>query len=61
MALARIRAMRSGVLILSLTMLAACEKAPESGADPGDAAQVALGAKIYAQHCGACHGMKLEG
>lgn len=53
--------MRSHVLILSLTMLAACEKAPESRADPNDAAQVALGAKLYAQHCGACHGMKLEG
>jgi mono/diheme cytochrome c family protein len=53
--------MRSHVLILSLTMLAACEKAPEGRADPNDAAQVALGAKLYAQHCGACHGMKLEG
>jgi mono/diheme cytochrome c family protein len=61
MAFARIQAMRSHVLILSLTMLAACEKAPEGRADPNDAAQVALGAKLYAQHCGACHGMKLEG
>jgi mono/diheme cytochrome c family protein len=61
MARARIRAMRNQVLILSFTLLAACEKAPEGRADPNDAAQVALGAKLYAQHCGACHGMKLEG
>jgi mono/diheme cytochrome c family protein len=53
--------MRNQVLILSFTLLAACEKAPEGRADPNDAAQVALGAKLYAQHCGACHGMKLEG
>ena len=51
--------MRGRVLVLSLALLAACEKAPESRADPNDAAQVALGAKIYAGHCGACHGMKL--
>ena len=61
MALARLRPVRSCVLVLSLTMLAACEKAPEGLADPNDAAQVALGAKLYAGHCGACHGMKLEG
>jgi mono/diheme cytochrome c family protein len=30
-------------------------------ADPRDAAKVALGAKLYAQHCAACHGPKLEG
>lgn len=53
--------MRNQVLILSFTLLAACEKAPEGRADPNDTAQVALGAKLYAQHCGACHGMKLEG
>ena len=30
-------------------------------ADPRDAANVALGAKVYAQHCAACHGARLEG
>jgi mono/diheme cytochrome c family protein len=29
--------------------------------DPRDSARVALGAKIYAQNCAACHGVKLEG
>jgi mono/diheme cytochrome c family protein len=31
------------------------------GEPPSDRKQIALGAKIYAQHCAACHGMKLEG
>lgn len=35
-------------------MLAGCGEAPP----PAD---LAVGAKIYAQYCGACHGMKLEG
>jgi mono/diheme cytochrome c family protein len=30
-------------------------------ADPGDAAQVARGAVIYAEACAACHGAELEG
>ncbi len=30
-------------------------------ADPDDAAQVERGARIYAQHCAACHGAELEG
>lgn len=44
-----------------LTLLAGCEKAPETRANARDPAQVALGAKIYVQHCAACHGAKLEG
>ena len=39
--------------------------APASGddarADPRDKVKVALGGKLYAQHCAACHGPKLEG
>lgn len=31
------------------------------GADPGDADQVAVGRVLYADHCGACHGARLEG
>jgi mono/diheme cytochrome c family protein len=30
-------------------------------ADPGDAVQVALGAEVYAEHCAACHGERLQG
>ena len=30
-------------------------------ADPRDAERVALGERVYAQHCAACHGVKLEG
>ena len=35
--------------------LAACNEAPP------DPVMLALGRKLYSQHCGACHGMKLEG
>ncbi len=46
-------------------LLAACGEAPPPGDDPGanprDAAKVRLGAAVYAQHCAACHGAKLEG
>jgi mono/diheme cytochrome c family protein len=46
-------------------LLAACTKSPAPGddprADPKDATRLALGAKVYAQDCAACHGAKLEG
>ena len=42
------------VLLLALLSLAGCEQQT-------DGAQVALGQEIYAQHCAACHGAKLEG
>jgi mono/diheme cytochrome c family protein len=42
-------------IALACALLAGCG---EPAAPPGD---LALGAKLYAQHCGACHGMKLEG
>lgn len=46
-------------------LVAACGEPAAPGedprADPRDAARVALGAKVYAQHCAACHGAKLEG
>jgi len=45
--------------------LAACADAPAPGDDPranaGDAARVAVGAKMYARVCATCHGAKLEG
>jgi mono/diheme cytochrome c family protein len=30
-------------------------------ADPSNAAQIAVGQAVYAQHCAACHGANLEG
>ena len=33
----------------------------QPGIDPDDAAQVALGRGIYAEHCAMCHGASLEG
>jgi mono/diheme cytochrome c family protein len=48
---------------LLLAVSAGCSEAPSPRprADPGDAAKVALGAKVYAAHCTACHGARLEG
>lgn len=33
----------------------------EGRADPADARQVALGERVYREHCAACHGVDLEG
>jgi mono/diheme cytochrome c family protein len=41
--------------VLLLALLAGCS---EPRPDPG---QLALGEKLYAQHCASCHGAKLEG
>lgn len=43
---------------LALVFLAGCG---EPSPPPADPAQLALGQKVYAQHCAACHGAKLEG
>ena len=51
-------------LVSVVIVLAACGETPAPGddprADPRDAARVALGAKVYARECAACHGAKLE-
>ena len=51
--------------IAILLLLASCSEPMSRGddarADPRDAAKVTLGSKVYAQHCAACHGAKLEG
>ena len=51
--------------MLALLVVAACGEAQRPGedprADPTDAAKVALGAKVYGQHCASCHGVQLEG
>ena len=52
-------------LVVALALLAGCSErsgpADDPRADPRDGAKVALGAKVYAQHCGSCHGANLEG
>lgn len=58
--------MRAAALFfLALVLLVACGKASAPGedarADPRDAQKVALGERIYVQHCASCHGAKLEG
>lgn len=57
------RSSRIVASIAAAAALAACgEPALEkSRADPRDAAKIALGAKLYAGHCAACHGARLEG
>jgi len=45
----------SASVVLLAALLGACGEAP---APPTD---FQAGARLYAQHCGACHGMKLEG
>jgi mono/diheme cytochrome c family protein len=56
---------RLAILAAAMSLAAACGESPAPGddprADPRDAARVALGARVYAQHCAACHGAKLEG
>ncbi len=49
--------------IAVVSLLAACGATPgeDARADPRDAVRVARGAKLYAQHCAACHGARLEG
>jgi mono/diheme cytochrome c family protein len=54
--------MNSPPFLAALLALAACgDSAPDSKANPADREQVALGAKVYAQHCASCHGARLEG
>jgi len=52
-------------MLATAILLSACGEPPAGAddprADPGDAAKVALGAKVYAQQCEACHGARLEG
>ncbi len=53
---------RALVLLASLTLLAGCGRdGPDDGIDPRDAAQVAIGRTVYAQHCASCHGAELQG
>ena len=53
------------VAAMTVMLAAGCseERSPgdDQRADPRDAAKIALGAKVYAQQCAACHGAQLEG
>ena len=46
-----------------MALLGCSESTPgeDPRADPRYAAKVALGAKVYAEHCASCHGAKLVG
>ena len=50
-----------GAAVVILTGCGGSQSDPSSRADASNGALVATGAKIYAQHCAACHGAKLEG
>jgi mono/diheme cytochrome c family protein len=45
----------------SLPWMALCWALSACTADAPDPAQIATGARVYEQHCVACHGAKLEG
>jgi mono/diheme cytochrome c family protein len=49
----------AGAALLVLMLTRPWDSAPD--ADPADAAQVAIGESLYARHCAACHGARLEG
>jgi mono/diheme cytochrome c family protein len=51
----------SAGLILAATAPFRTALAEPTKADPNDAAQVALGKRVYDAHCAVCHGVSLEG
>ena len=55
----------SGIGLLSLIAVGVLtwlgRRAEPAAPDPNDAALVARGQAVYAQHCASCHGAKLEG
>ena len=55
--------LRLAVLAACAAILAACDARPPSPYQlrPDDAELTAVGRKVYAQHCAACHGAQLEG
>ena len=58
-----LRVGRGRTLALAAALLAGCSPAQHGVVTlrPDDAAVVATGARVYAAHCAACHGAKLEG
>jgi mono/diheme cytochrome c family protein len=51
----------SGVLVLVAALALVRLGEWGGGADPRDPRQLALGARVYAEHCASCHGADLEG
>ena len=49
------------VAILAVGWAYLAAEGPAGRADPDDPAQVALGERVYAEHCASCHGARLEG
>ena len=56
---------RMDAVLISVAAIAACSSPEAPGDDPransGDAKKVALGERLYVQHCASCHGARLEG
>ena len=52
------------VLVIAVTPVGCSDPAApgdDRRADPRDAVKVSRGARVYGEHCAACHGAKLEG
>jgi mono/diheme cytochrome c family protein len=49
------------LILIAIALVTACSSDNKFTADPKNAAQVALGEKIYNQQCANCHGKQLEG
>lgn len=47
--------------LLSLSLLSGCAGDASEGINPRDAAQVAVGERVYRTYCSVCHGAELEG
>ena len=59
--------LRTGIVLAAVAVLTIVSvwnflyRGRGGGANPDDAAQVALGAQVYAAHCASCHGADLKG
>jgi mono/diheme cytochrome c family protein len=54
-------ALGAAVVAVAAAIVVVFQDSPAPRADPESGPQVALGVKVYAQHCAACHGARLEG
>jgi mono/diheme cytochrome c family protein len=54
-------AIGAALVAVAAALVVVFRDAPAPPADPASGAQVVLGEKVYAQHCAACHGARLEG
>ena len=56
-----VKRLRYSAALVSLVVGCGAPPGEDPRADPRDAARVARGQAVYAQHCAACHGARLEG